>query len=295
VLGTLAVARVEERFPAWSTGQAVRGGHSILRLLGSDPFQAQILARWNVRPLEQPRFGIDPRLRGVLIHRALELAYGQVSETAPVPTDDVVVAAVDSAFRSELRSTDPVYRALLRREATRALGLLRAFIQLDGQREAMHVDALESRMSLTLAGVSFDLRADRIDRAEQGLLIIDYKTGFRDTRAAVRKGTFDQVAQLAAYALASDYEVSGVAVATLHPRSVAFRGIYSTAETRLPGDGARKGDPSLEDCQAQWLDDASARAATLARGECWLNLQVPASDWLPLGPLSRIAEVRRYG
>ncbi|MEO0367097.1 MAG: PD-(D/E)XK nuclease family protein, partial [Pseudomonadota bacterium] len=294
LLDCLPVKRTPEQFPVWPHGRRASGGHHVLARWAADPFAAQVIGRWNLRPLEQPTKGLSARTRGVLIHRSLETLYASGVSAILEDIDASVADAVASAFRREFVEAESAYRAALRYEERRARELLRAFVELESERTDLEIVALEAPLSLLLAGIDFQLRADRIDRLPTGDLIMDYKTGTRDADAAITRGDFDRITQLAVYALAADVAPAAVCLATLHPKHIGFRGIYADEVTRLPGDRSKPVN-SLNTLIPLWRTEATRRAGALAAGQAWLNLVSPASEWLPYGVISRIADVRKHG
>ena len=58
--------------PAWPRGQALRGGIRLLELQSLCPFRSFAELRLQARPLPEPLPGIDPRVRGQMLHLALE-------------------------------------------------------------------------------------------------------------------------------------------------------------------------------------------------------------------------------
>ncbi len=293
LLGSTPVNRIGDHFPVWPAGKPVRGGHHVLRLLGADPFLAQVTARWGVGPVEQPEYGIGTRTRGVLIHAALEALYSVDQHSELMPTDEAIEQAVSNTFRAQFAGTDATFRALLRQEEARATNLIREFVARERARAPFRIHALESAQELRLGSLTLQLRADRIDLVDGGLTIIDYKTGAADFQPDVRSADFDRVTQLAAYALASEGPISAVVIASIHPRNQSYRGLYREGQQRLPDDVVSRGSPKLlEDAIPNWTEIARARAAMLEGGEGWLNLKMPAKDWMAMGPLSRMADVR---
>ncbi|MEL7311973.1 MAG: PD-(D/E)XK nuclease family protein [Pseudomonadota bacterium] len=288
------VIRSDEQFPPWPNGHRCSGGHQVLSKWAQDPFAAQVIGRWNLRPIEQPVKGLDARTRGILVHRSLEILYADGFESIVEDPEHAVAQAVEAAFRREFVGAEPAYRAALREEEARASALLSDFVVLEAQRSPFDIAALEARLSLTLAGIEFQFRADRIDTLTPGALVVDYKTGARDADRTIAKGDFDRITQLAVYALASATKPAAVGLATIHPRRVGYRAIYADGAERLPGDRGKPG-ASLESLMPLWEAEAARRAASLAAGQAWLNLAIPASDWLPFGVLSRMADVRKHG
>jgi ATP-dependent helicase/DNAse subunit B len=124
---------------------------------------------------------------------------------------------------------------LLRREAARAERLIGQMIDWELTREAFEIQSLEASQQLTIAGVRLPLRLDRVDRLDDGrLVVIDYKSG------AAQK--FDGYAdrppkpQLPAYALAAGDQVAAVVAVHLSRDSVKLRGLADRPQ-RLRGRG----------------------------------------------------------
>jgi hypothetical protein len=115
-------------------------------------------------------------------------------------------------------------------EASRIAALLHQWIDAyERTRPPFAVEATEVRAEVTLAGVSFRLRIDRVDRVSDGAAIIDYKTGL----TPAPKAWFDprpRSPQLGLYALARrqaapQSRTCAVAYAQLQPGGLKLNGI----------------------------------------------------------------------
>ena len=97
-----------------------------------------------------------------------------------------------------------------------------------------------------LGGVELRCRIDRIDQVEQGMVLLDYKTGKVDSKAC--DGERPDEPQLPAYAVlrsdsASDETpLAGIAFAGLHPRNVDMAVVGSVAGV-FPVPPGAKSDP----------------------------------------------------
>jgi len=110
--------------------------------------------------------------------------------------------------------------------------LLRELAELERGREPFRVTELEQRMRVALAGVTLDLRVDRIDELEDGArIVLDYKTGRTSTPDLLGERPTDP--QLLVYLLAAPENVAAVAVVALTPHGLAYRGLADRAG-RLP-------------------------------------------------------------
>lgn len=115
---------------------------------------------------------------GTLVHRALELLFGRDA------TDRTVDAALDdlAAAVTELRPTDDWQLLGLTDDEEQALiaraeALVRRYFELEDPRRIQPV-GLELRLEADLAGTQLRGIIDRLERADDGTLVVtDYKTG----------------------------------------------------------------------------------------------------------------------
>ena len=219
---------------------APRGGVRLLELQAACPFRAYAELRLDAQPLAEPRGGLDPRVRGRVLHRSLERLWrglgGSVGLAAldSVAQAERVRQAVRAALAAELAAAALEPPPLLRRvEERRAAALLDALLDAERERGAFEVVEAEARRVLTLDGAELPLRIDRIDRlADDRLAILDYKAG--------QPETFDPHAarpprpQLPAYAVAAGAGVAAVATVHLRREGISWRGTADSG-TRLPG------------------------------------------------------------
>ncbi|HEY6451603.1 MAG TPA: PD-(D/E)XK nuclease family protein [Steroidobacteraceae bacterium] len=223
----------------WPAAQVLPGGTRLLELQSRCPFRS--FAQWRLRaqPLTEPAPGIDPRVRGQILHGALERfwratgdsrtlhAQGAAATTALV-RECVEQALAEAGARAPL-CAEPV---LLRREGERAERLLLRLMEWERTREPFAAAALEWAQHQDIAGATLRLRLDRLDRLEDGrLIVIDYKSG-----APVRFDPFaerPQLPQLPAYALAAGAQTAAVASLYLQREGPGVRGVADRAG-RLP-------------------------------------------------------------
>jgi ATP-dependent helicase/nuclease subunit B len=213
-----------------------RGGARILDLQAKCPFRAFAELRLDARPLEEPTAGIDPRLRGNLLHATLELAWRELGDAARLATlgPDELAALVERCLDASMREQLPEEIGGRHRQLEwtwqRAAAL--HVLALDRTRDPFEVVATEETMEADLAGLSLTLRVDRVDRVEGGLVVLDYKTG-RATTSQWR-GSRPDAPQLPLYAILKGAEVGGVAFVRADAQGAVLRGVAREAQ-RLPG------------------------------------------------------------
>jgi hypothetical protein len=154
----------------WSASQLTTFGQCRFRWLAQ--------SAWGVREPREGEVEVSPLLRGSLYHHALALALqasvGRRGEAARAAAQ----GALESAFVAAERATDadavPHWRHLRAEhlEHLRVLIDTPAFLPDDHE-----VFRLETGFGGTWHGLEVVGRVDRIDRTEDGVVVIDYKTG----------------------------------------------------------------------------------------------------------------------
>jgi hypothetical protein len=171
-------------------------------------FRAYGELRLAAEPLEVPAPGIDRRERGMLLHKALELVWIKLEgHFELIATDaqvlrptiaDSVAAAVVFVYRGHV---PPDLQPAVEREKFRLEQLILKLLERERTRAPFMIEKLEARREVNIAGGSFDLRIDRIDRLEGGgFAILDYKSG--EPRSLRWQGEAIRDPQLLAYLMA---------------------------------------------------------------------------------------------
>lgn len=235
----------DSRLPVVAAGRT-RGGARILELQAWCPFRAQTELRLAARQLEQVKPGVDPRLRGTLLHRALEIIWGEIGGSqqlgamSPEQVRTLVRATVDSVSLSLSSGMTDHQLKLMTIEVQLATDKICTLMEQERTRPPFQVvDRPEIPQSYRHAGLELDLRIDRIDRlldrdqVEGDELVIDYKSG-RTAMPNKWWGARPEQPQLPLYAVARRQRLAGVAFAILHARETGFRGILRD-EALLPG------------------------------------------------------------
>ena len=280
----------------WPAARALRGGITLLELQSLCPFRAVAELRLRARRLPQPQPGIDPRLRGQMLHLALEHFWRATPDSATLrgrgreQTLALVQRCVWSATgQIAARLPLAIETALLRREGARAERLIAQLIEWELARAAFDVLSLEVRAPLALAGASLSLRLDRVDRLADGrLLVIDYKSG-----AAQAFDAFDPRPprpQLPAYALAAGTDVAAVMTLHLGREGVKARGIADRSGRALGRgvDAVADGDAGWRLLQHQWRERLERLMREFLSGCAAVQPQPGACEYCHLQMLCRV-------
>jgi RecB family exonuclease len=192
--------------------EAIRHGSSVLTQQSDCPFRAFVNARLQVSAWPEADEGLSPPERGNLVHAVLQKLWrGLGSQAALLALDTVALdQQIDTAYRNVVtegkaitperwRNLPPAIAAMEREHVGL---LLRTWCEVERARISFQVVHTEKDLTLELAGMTYTLRADRIDALEGGgIALMDYKTG----RPESTKGWFEErpsSVQLGVYALA---------------------------------------------------------------------------------------------
>ncbi len=217
--------------------QRLRGGSGLLRDQAGCPFNAFAIWRLGATPLPEPQPGLSPQDRGTLVHRCLELLWRQLQSQANL------LALDESALHAQVTEViDQVLAPLQRRrpdllgvrfsrlERQRLLHLLTSWLEIDRARPPFVVTPPEQETSITIGGLMLTLRMDRIDRLENGdLVLIDYKTG----GASIKDWSGERPAdpQLPLYALRAETPIAALCFARVSvAKDFALYGIAENSD-----------------------------------------------------------------
>jgi probable DNA repair protein len=221
----------------------VHGGARVLTSQSQCPFKAFATARLGAQGWEPAEAGLTASQRGVLLHAALRGIWsdppqGLRSHQQLLQLKDrraFVAVHVHSALQkgldSELRNRMPP--RYLELEELRLTNLLAEWMAYEATRIEFDVVTTEADRSIRLAGLDFDLRLDRIDRLNDGsLLVIDYKSGDVSPRSWDLPRPDD--VQLPLYAgFALDGKLGGLVFAKVRTGDQSFTGRVGNAKSTL--------------------------------------------------------------
>jgi ATP-dependent helicase/nuclease subunit B len=204
-----------------------RGGARLLELQSQCPFRAFGEFRLDAAPLEEPQAGFDRRLRGIVLHRALERIWSELGDQPALAALGEperrrrIAKAVDAALDAATPAgTGAAAIGLERDWQLRAVGRLLA---LDLERPPFTVVETERALALAIGGLELELRVDRVDRIGEELVVIDYKTG-RVKNTAWRGARMD-APQLPLYAVLHPDRPTGIAFASVGAARARYVGV----------------------------------------------------------------------
>jgi ATP-dependent helicase/DNAse subunit B len=240
-------------FPA---GHAA-GRSSVLTSQSQCPFKAFATARLGAQDWKPAEAGLTASERGLLLHDVLHAIWGGPPEGIRTHAELVAIPDLDSfvehhvhhvlsqKFPSRARESMP--KRYLELEEARLVDLVTEWLKYESARVPFTVVETEQKDTVAIAGLSLNLRLDRIDRLNDGsLLVIDYKTGDVSPKSWDLPRPDDvQLPLYAGFALPPGEELGGLVFAKLRAgeRNREFAGRVRRANETLLSD--LKGSKSL--------------------------------------------------
>lgn len=278
--------------PPVRAGEGVSGGAYMVQSQFTEPFAAFAIGRLGVRKMPAIEVGLSASLRGTVVHHALRTLLAdrpsrtQLAVWSSLERERRIRDAVDAALLSPSRHADALVQRLLALERVRLDGLLHMFIDAEIARPEFMVSGVETELTLRRPGIELDLRVDRIDRVDDGsLLVVDYKTGA--TRNLLNAAGQPAEWQTVVYAAALEEPVGGLVLVNVDSRGIVYRGVGNDVPWN-PLGAAEWSDRFSEWSSA--IDDAIAR---IAAGDARVNLTLTTEQSRPLNVLSRAEALKR--
>jgi probable DNA repair protein len=223
----------------------VEGGTAVLTYQSQCPFKAFATSRLAAQSWEPAEPGLTAAQRGQLLHAVLHAIWAGPPHGIRSFQDlqnlkersSFVAATIDrvlpEALRLSLRNRMP--RRYLELEAKRLTRLLTEWLDYESTRIDFTVFETEAKHTIALAGLTFDLRLDRIDRLnDDSLLVIDYKTGQVATKSWELPRPDDvQLPLYAGFALDDDEVIGGLVFAKVRSNDQSFAGHVGDAKSML--------------------------------------------------------------
>ena len=233
-------------FPPGQAG----GGASVLTSQSQCPFKAFATTRLGAQSWNPAEAGLTAAQRGLLLHEVLHSVWAGPPEGIRTHGDlqnlhdrsSFVAGHVRRVFRDKMPGgvRERMPRRYLALEERRLTNLVVEWLDYEAARLPFEVAETELDRTVTIAGLSLKLRLDRVDRLNDGtLLVIDYKTGLVSPKSWDLPRPDDvQLPLYAGFALDPGSELGGLVFAKVRPGDQAFAGRVGNAKaTLLPNLG----------------------------------------------------------
>ncbi|MHB1947302.1 MAG: PD-(D/E)XK nuclease family protein [Gammaproteobacteria bacterium] len=220
--------------PSISETEKIRGGVKIFKAQAECPFKAFAEIRLHARKMEDTTLGLRKLDRGNMVHKALELIWRELHDSTTlimmpdVDLKNLIQRCAAQAIRMIVESKQENNLRYLALEQQRLEKLLWDWLQVEKQRPAFTVVALEQEITTTIGNITASFRVDRIDEltsetTQANQLIIDYKTG-KEIDKNDWFGERLEEPQLPIYCIANPDETAGIAFAKVNPNKIELIG-----------------------------------------------------------------------
>jgi probable DNA repair protein len=226
----------------------VEGGASVLTYQSQCPFKAFANARLAAQSWQPAEPALTAAQRGNLLHAVLHSIWAgpplgiRTLQQLQAITDRAafVAAHVTRALQQKLPPglRDRMPRRYLELEEQRLTRLITEWLNYESARIEFEVIETEAERPIQLAGLSFNLRLDRIDRLiDHSVLVIDYKTGAVTPKSWQLPRPDDvQLPLYAGFAIDEEELLGGLVFAKVRSGDQSFTGHVGDAKTTLfPG------------------------------------------------------------
>jgi ATP-dependent helicase/nuclease subunit B len=184
-LGTVAVETVmdDALVPALPSNE-VAGGATVLKLQAACGFLAFAQLRLRAREPESGDMGLDAGESGNLLHRSLQHFWGEVQSQDALRAmswaqrEEILSRSIDQAMHYKLQVRNEWDRAYVVVVKQRLRSILQKWLGEELRRGPFSVLAVERSEAVTVGPLTLNVRMDRIDQVGDGVLFVDYKTGF---------------------------------------------------------------------------------------------------------------------
>lgn len=266
------------------------GGSTLLTTQSQCPFKAFATVRLQAQSWQLAETGLTPAMRGQLLHSVLHAIWAGPPQGISTLNDLLglndrrafvsqhVQQVIASEVPQSVRQIMP--ERYLELEEQRLTRLVFEWLDYEGTRLPFTVLARERDSNVTIAGLSLKLRLDRIDRLNNGsLLVVDYKTGDVSPKSWDLPRPDDvQLPLYGGFALGGE-ELGGLVFAKIRAGDVCFTGrVGAPAETlgNLKNIKSLQKNELTAEILIDWRDAIEQLARDFIAGRAEVNPRDPA-------------------
>ena len=263
----------------------VPGGSNVLTTQSRCAFQAFATARLDAEKWDAAEAGLTASERGLLLHEVLHSIWAGpphgIRTHAELAALTDLAAFVEGHVRRVLqenmpaRAREQMPQRYIELEGQRLVELITEWLRFEQGRLSFAVLETEKKTDVSIAGLPLHLRLDRVDRLNDGsLLVIDYKTGDAKAKSWDLPRPDDvQLPLYAGFALGGD--VGGLVFAKLRAGENGFEGrvkaAKQTLKAGLSGNSNLVRKPLTRQDMTAWRDEINMLATAFLAGRADVN------------------------
>lgn len=250
--------------------EKITGGTALLANQAKCPFRAFAAHRLHAKKESLASEGLNAMERGQVIHKIMELIWQQLQSQKTLLSlpsndlDNIIQKAIETALLPFQLSRPHSFSTLFQQvEKNRLKQLVEACLYWETQRPPFTISALEQTHTLDLAGVSINVRIDRLDKLATGKQwVIDYKTAIPTSMPWREERPKEP--QLLLYALL-DETINTLLFTGLKEGRLSCKGL-SEEHSDLIGLTAIKEDETWSELRAYWRTQLNELAKEFSLG-----------------------------
>ena len=283
----------------------VSGGTTIFENQSVCAFKSFVTHRLKYERELENEFGLDHLDRGVVVHRLLELAWGELQSQSQLKSMDLPAMQQFTHRVLERLITDPMLRLneekqkLLLHEKPRLIQLLQEWLEHEVKRLGDFVVLeREQEYETSIGDIHLKFVIDRLDALDDGrTVLIDYKTG--NTSRNEWQGDRLSKPQLPLYVIALEKvktkPVSGIAYAKVETLNMEFQELAETDIFRADNNRyAQRYAEQWQSSKAQWPGQLEKLAADFLQGDAQVNpLDEKSCRFCKLQSICRVSQLRK--
>ena len=262
----------------------VAHGMAVIRDFSQCAFKAYAAHRLQCRVVDEPEFGTDASVQGIVVHKVLEIAWKALRDSRGlaehIETSEQVQMSrandwVSLAYTSLAESFTAQQMALLEHEKARFADIAQQWLEFEASRPAdFQVLETEHLFSAELEGIHYRGIIDRIDQTQDGRrVLIDYKTG--SVSASDWMGDRLPNPQMPLYSMAqeaaSEAPLAGVAYAQVRRPEFDFKVLAEADIFKASSSRNQTIEAQWHDQRSQWPEQLSALAKGYLSGDAWVD------------------------
>lgn len=252
--------------------EMLTGGTTLLANQAKCPFRAFAAHRLHAKEEHASSEGLSMQERGQLIHAILETIWQTLQTQEKLlhyPTDalDELIQSIVLDKLKPMALNHPLSfpEFLQSIEIQRLTQLTHACLDWDKKRPSFIVEAIEQTATLELAGLTFHVKLDRLDRLSSGKKwVIDYKSRIPTQKPWTQERPREP--QLLLYALL-DEDIHGLLFIELRHGKITSCG-FSEESTKLQGIQTIHTDTTWKSHHDRWFKQLSVLALEFKTGQC---------------------------